>query len=75
MRRNGLLYCRRTSAGSEVGFIVERNGRLIPIEAKLSTTPRPAMADPIRAFRQEVGKKAASGPAVHPGAGRLPLGY
>jgi predicted AAA+ superfamily ATPase len=63
----------RTSAGVEVDFVVETGGHLIPIEVKLSATPRPAMADGIRAFREDFGEKAGPGYVVHPGNVRLPL--
>lgn len=63
----------KTSTGSEVDFIVESNGRLIPLEVKLSATPRPSMADGILAFRRDVGARAAEGYVIHPGDTRLPL--
>lgn len=64
----------RTSSGDEVDFIVESEGRLVPIEVKLSATPRPAMADGIRKFRECLGAKALPGYVIHPGSVRLPLG-
>jgi predicted AAA+ superfamily ATPase len=64
----------RTSSGREVDFVVEAGSRLVPIEVKLSATPRPPMADAIRAFQQDLGGRAAPGYLVHPGAVRLPLG-
>ncbi|MFB3882537.1 MAG: ATP-binding protein [Armatimonadota bacterium] len=67
------IYFWRTAAGSEVDFVVEREGRLIPIEAKLSATPRPAMASGIAAFQEDIGERAADGYVVHPGEVRLPL--
>lgn len=42
------IYFWRTSAGLEVDFIVETEGRLVPIEVKLSGTPKPAMGRAIR---------------------------
>ena len=33
------VYFWRTATGSEVGLVVEVNGRLIPIEVKPSSTP------------------------------------
>jgi hypothetical protein len=63
----------RTSAGVEVDLIVEAGGKLIPIEVKLSATPRPAMASGIRAFQEDLGEKAGPGFVVHPGDVRLPL--
>lgn len=64
----------RTSTGIEVDFIVESAGRLVPIEVKLSSTPKPTMAAGIRSFREAAGEAAAEGYVVHPGEVRLPLG-
>jgi hypothetical protein len=61
------VYFWRTSAGSEVDIVVEHGGELVPIEVKLSSTARPAMATEIRAFQGEFGKQAAPGYVVHPG--------
>lgn len=49
-------------------------GRLVPIEAKASATPRPAMANGIAAFQRDLGRRAAPGFVVHPGDQALPLG-
>lgn len=68
------IYFWRTSAGSEVDIVVERQGRLIPIEVKLSATPRPAMAAAIKSFQKDFGTQAAPGYVVHPGKTKLPLG-
>jgi len=68
------IYFWRTSAGTEVDIVVETNGKLIPIEVKLSSTPRPTMAMGIRSFREVFGNKTMSGYVVHPGDVRLPLG-
>lgn len=64
----------RTSTGVEVDIVVETNGKLVPIEVKLSSTPRPAMASSIKIFREDFGEKALAGYVVHPGDVRLPLG-
>jgi len=63
----------RTSAGVEVDLVVEAGGELIPIEVKLSATPRPAMASGIQAFQKDLGDKAGQGFVVHPGDVWLPL--
>ena len=63
----------RTSAGAEVDLVVETGGKLIPMEVKLSATPRPAMASGIRAFQEDLGENAGSGFVIHPGEVRLPL--
>ena len=68
------VYFWRTSTGTEVDFVVEAGGKLVPIEVKLSATPRPAMAAGIAAFRRDYGRRAAKGYVVHPGDVRLPLG-
>jgi hypothetical protein len=67
------VYFWRTSTGSEVDFVVHREGKLIPIEAKLSATLQPAMAGGILAFQEDLGKKADAGFVIHPGSSRLPL--
>jgi uncharacterized protein len=67
------VYFWRTSTGVEVDIIVDAAGKLIPIEVKLSATPRPAMADAIRTFQADLGRKAAPGYVIHPGDMRLPL--
>ena len=68
------VYFWRTSAGTEVDIVVETAGKLIPIEVKLSSTPRPAMASAIRTFRKDFGNRAMPGYVVHPGDVRRPLG-
>jgi predicted AAA+ superfamily ATPase len=67
------VYFWRTSTGSEVDFIVHTDGKLIPIEVKVSATLQPAMADGIRAFQKDLGKKSDTGFVIHPGESRLPL--
>ena len=64
----------RTRAGTEVDVVVESDGTLVPIEVKLSATPRPAMATSIRTLQKDLGPEAAPGYVVHPGDIRLPLG-
>lgn len=68
------IYFWRTAAGTEVDFIVEDGGKLIPIEVKLSSTPNPRMANAITVFRRDFSKKAMRGYVVHPGDAKLPLG-
>ena len=64
----------RTITGREVDIIVETGGRLVPIEVKLSATPRPAMASAIKTFRRDMGDRAMPGYVVHTGDVALPLG-
>ena len=68
------IYFWRTTAGTEVDFVVETSGGLVPIEVKLSATPRPAMAAAIKTFQGDMGSKAMAGYVVHPGDIGLPLG-
>ncbi len=68
------VYFWRTMAGTEVDFVVVTGGRLVPIEVKLSATPRPAMASAIKTFQKDFGDKALPGYVVHPGDMMLPLG-
>ena len=51
------VYFWRTSSGIEVDIVVETDGKLIPIEVKLSSTPRPAMAAGIKSFRETFGDR------------------
>jgi predicted AAA+ superfamily ATPase len=67
------VYFWRTSAGVEVDLVVEAAGKLFPIEVKLSATPRPAMANAIRTFQEDLKSKAGPGYVVHPGDVRIPL--
>jgi hypothetical protein len=67
------VYFWRTASGTEVDLLVESQGRLVPIEVKLSSTPRPAMAEGIAAFQRDLGRRAAPGYVVHPGEQLLPL--
>ena len=64
----------RTTAGSEVDFVVEAGDRLVPVEVKASATPRPGMANSIRTLQRDFGELAAPGYVVHAGDVRLPLG-
>ncbi|MFA4945870.1 MAG: ATP-binding protein [Lentisphaeria bacterium] len=68
------LYFWRTANGAEVDFVVEDGGRLIPVEAKLSATPRPAMARGILAFRETYGERSAPGLVIHSGDLPMPMG-
>ena len=64
----------RTRAGTEVDIVVESTEKLVPVEVKLSATPRPGMAASIRSLQKDLGSEAAPGYVVHPGDVRLPLG-
>jgi uncharacterized protein len=67
------IYFWRTSTGTEVDIVLEQAGRLVPVEVKLSSTPRPAMAAGIRAFQKAFGDRSEPGYVVHPGDLHLPL--
>ena len=68
------VYFWRTSAGSEVDFVLDTGKKLVPIEVKLSSTPKATIASAIKEFRGHLGDRAAKGFVVHPGEIRLPLG-
>ena len=68
------VYFWRTATGTEVDIVVEWAGKLVPVEVKLSATPKPAMALGIAAFCRDYGGKATKGYVVHPGDVQLPLG-
>lgn len=67
------VYFWRTSRGVEVDFVVEDQGRLIPIETKQTATPRPAMASGLLSFINDYPAKADRGWLVHLGSMTLPL--
>lgn len=68
------VYFWRTRAGTEVDFVIEAGESLVPVEVKVSATPRPAMAKAIRLLQRELGATATPGYVVHPGDVALPLG-
>lgn len=68
------VYFWRTTAGSEVDIVVEVGAKLVPIEVKLSATPRPAMASAVKTFQKDFKDKVMQGYVVHPGDITLPLG-
>jgi predicted AAA+ superfamily ATPase len=68
------LYYWRTAAGSEVDMVVETQDQLVPLEIKLSETPRPGMAKEIINFQKDFHGKAGQGYVIHPGSMILPLG-
>lgn len=68
------IYYWRTVADSEVDLILETQSGLIPLEIKLSQTPRLEMAKELQAFRRDFMIKALPGYIVYPGDTVLPLG-
>ncbi len=67
------LYFWRTSRGAEVDIVIERQGRLIPIEVKQTSTPRPKMASGILSFMDDYSSKSDKGWLIHLGNTTLPL--
>ena len=52
------FYYWRSSAGLEVDFMIERNGKLYAIEIKATSTPKPAHAERLAEWLALSGKKA-----------------
>ena len=67
------VYFWCTAAGAEVDIVVAEGGRLIPLEVKVSTTPRPAMARNLTVFQNDLKDRATASYVIHPGEVRLPL--
>ena len=65
-KRAEILYW-RTTTGEEVDFVVETEGRLLPIEVKATRRPRLSDAAHVRAFRAEYGKATRAGLLLHDG--------
>lgn len=57
----------RTASGREVDFVVEWNGRLLPVEVKTTERPRTGDADALRVFREEYGSQVRAGLVLHTG--------
>lgn len=68
------VYFWRTSAGSEVDFIIGSDTRLVAVEAKQTATPRPAIAKGLRAFQRDFPDSVHRAFLVHGGTVQLPLG-
>jgi len=64
----------RTSSGGEVDLIVETAGKLVPLEVKLFSTPRPAMAGAIKRLQEDLPGRVQRGYIIHPGQVKIPLG-
>jgi hypothetical protein len=67
------VYFWRTSTGTEVDLLVDTQGKLIPIEIKSTSTPKPSMAEAISMFRKDLGQKTSPGYVIHLGDLSLPL--
>ena len=57
----------RTATGEEVDFVLETDGRLIPIEVKATPRPRQSDAKHLRAFRDEYGRQSRTALLLHTG--------
>jgi predicted AAA+ superfamily ATPase len=68
------MYFWRTAEGVEVDLILEIQSKLLPIEIKLSSTPRSEMANSIRNLQKYFGERVLPGYVVNPGNIVLPLG-
>jgi uncharacterized protein len=66
VKRPEVLYW-RTAAGEEVDFVIESNGRLLPIEVKATARPRTGDARHLQSFRVEYGPAARPGLVLHTG--------
>ncbi len=61
------LYHWRLHSGSEVDVVLERDGRLHPIEIKLTSRPKPKDSRGLRVFREHhAGKPVAPGLVIAP---------
>ncbi|OFZ83025.1 MAG: hypothetical protein A2583_13265 [Bdellovibrionales bacterium RIFOXYD1_FULL_53_11] len=58
------LYHFRNHSGSEVDLVIDMNGMLFPVEIKGKTNPTRNDTRGITAFREQYGKKAATGAVV-----------
>ncbi len=58
----------RTSVGEEVDFVIEAEGKLLPIEVKSTSKPRLADAAHLRAFRAEYGAQSRTALLLHTGS-------
>jgi hypothetical protein len=68
------VYFWRTAAGVEVDILLDyQGGRLVPIEIKLSSTPRPLMAHNIELFQADYPDLDRTGYVIHPGDPLTPL--
>lgn len=69
------LHFWRTATGDEVDLLVDTGTRLVPLEAKLSSTPQPGWSTGIARLRKDLpGQTIGRGWVIHPGATLLPLG-
>ena len=58
----------RTSTGDEVDFVIEANGKVLPIEVKATTKPTLSDAKGLRVFLDEYGKRSHAALLLHGGS-------
>lgn len=68
------LYFWRKVAGSEVDVVIETQNGMIPLEIKLTETPRLEMARELIGFQRDFMGKTGPAYVIHPGKITLPLG-
>ncbi len=68
------VYFWRTGRGDEVDIVIAEQARLLPVEVKQTSTPRPQMASGLLSFMRDYSAKAERGWLVHLGELTLPLG-
>jgi uncharacterized protein len=66
------VYFWRTAAGAGMDIVVAEGGRLIPLEIKLSATPRASHGPPHQGLPMGSGGPCRPGYVIHPGEVRLP---
>lgn len=66
VKKPGVFY-RRTAGGEEIDLVVERRGRLLPIEVKSARSVRTTDARALEAFCVEFGSRAPFGLLVYGG--------
>ena len=59
MRLSSDLYFWRSHDGLEVDLIIRVNGRLLPVEIKLTATPSSGFLAPLNKFKAMAGKDAS----------------
>ena len=65
-RRADVLYW-RTAAGEEVDFVIEAEGKVVPIEVKATARPRVSDARHLSSFRQEYRGRSRAALLLHTG--------
>lgn len=61
------LFYWRTASGEEIDFIIEVEGKVIPVEVKATTRPRVSDAKALKSFREEYGGAARTALLLHAG--------